>query len=255
MLPGAGRDLEGDGPSRGHQLEHRGKKIGRRVTSESEPISEQRDGPKGAVEERRMGAIASDAVDLPRGHSALRLRLPTQHLGREVESDPSGRRRADPGGEAEGTGADIDRPPGTRRVTAQESLPEFPEEVALGRSFVASPLAGDPVGVRPEEPASGRDWSGGRTSTRRGRPSEIRSRHVRGESARRYPFGLTGLTPLYREGVSRLGSGKMPYYECPKCGGGYVIDVPPSARPTCDRDGARLKRASDASYERNAREE
>jgi hypothetical protein len=45
----------------------------------------------------------------------------------------------------------------------------------------------------------------------------------------------------------------MPYYECPKCGGGYVIDVPPSARPTCDRDGARLKRASDASYERNAR--
>jgi hypothetical protein len=46
----------------------------------------------------------------------------------------------------------------------------------------------------------------------------------------------------------------MPYYECPKCGGGYVIDVPPSARPTCDRDGARLKRASDASYSRYARE-
>ena len=43
--------------------------------------------------------------------------------------------------------------------------------------------------------------------------------------------------------------------QCPKCGGGYVIDVPPSARPTCDRDGARLKRASDASYERNARED
>jgi hypothetical protein len=47
----------------------------------------------------------------------------------------------------------------------------------------------------------------------------------------------------------------MPYYECPKCGGGYVIDVPPSARPVCDRDGARLKRTSDASYERNARAE
>jgi hypothetical protein len=46
---------------------------------------------------------------------------------------------------------------------------------------------------------------------------------------------------------------RMPYYECPKCGGGYVIDVPPSARPICDRDGARLKRASDASYEKNAR--
>jgi hypothetical protein len=54
---------------------------------------------------------------------------------------------------------------------------------------------------------------------------------------------------------STEGSRTMPYYECPKCGGGYVIDVPPSARPTCDRDGARLKRASDASYERNAREE
>ena len=38
----------------------------------------------------------------------------------------------------------------------------------------------------------------------------------------------------------------MPYYECPKCGGGYVIDVPPSARPVCDRDGARLKKTSDA---------
>ncbi|HEV2165724.1 MAG TPA: hypothetical protein VGS23_01915 [Thermoplasmata archaeon] len=47
----------------------------------------------------------------------------------------------------------------------------------------------------------------------------------------------------------------MPYYECPKCGGGYVIDVQPSAKPVCDRDGARLKRTSDASYERSAREE
>jgi hypothetical protein len=46
----------------------------------------------------------------------------------------------------------------------------------------------------------------------------------------------------------------MPYYECPKCGGGYVIDVPPSARPTCDRDGARLKRASDASYSKYSRD-
>jgi hypothetical protein len=46
----------------------------------------------------------------------------------------------------------------------------------------------------------------------------------------------------------------MPYYECPPRGGGYVVDVPPSARPTCDRDGARRKQASDDSYERNARE-
>jgi hypothetical protein len=46
----------------------------------------------------------------------------------------------------------------------------------------------------------------------------------------------------------------MPYYECPKCGGGYVIDPAPP-HPTCDRDGARLKRASEASYQRNARED
>ncbi len=46
----------------------------------------------------------------------------------------------------------------------------------------------------------------------------------------------------------------MPYYECPVCGGGYVIDPAP-AHPTCDRDGAALKRASEASYELSAREE
>jgi hypothetical protein len=39
----------------------------------------------------------------------------------------------------------------------------------------------------------------------------------------------------------------MPYYECPVCGGGYVIDPAP-AHPTCDRDGAALKRASEESY-------
>ncbi len=43
----------------------------------------------------------------------------------------------------------------------------------------------------------------------------------------------------------------MPYYECPVCGGGYVIDPAP-AHPVCDRDGAALKRASEASYEPGA---
>lgn len=46
----------------------------------------------------------------------------------------------------------------------------------------------------------------------------------------------------------------MPYYECPKCGGGYVIDPAP-AHPTCDRDGAALRRASEAAYDRAARED
>lgn len=46
----------------------------------------------------------------------------------------------------------------------------------------------------------------------------------------------------------------MPYYECPVCGGGYVIDPAP-AHPTCDRDGATLKRASEASYELSARQD
>lgn len=46
----------------------------------------------------------------------------------------------------------------------------------------------------------------------------------------------------------------MPYYECPVCGGGYVISpAPPS--PTCDRDGAKLKRASEASYTASQKEE
>jgi hypothetical protein len=44
----------------------------------------------------------------------------------------------------------------------------------------------------------------------------------------------------------------MPYYECPVCGGGYVIDPAP-AHPKCDRDGGALKRASEASYELAAR--
>jgi hypothetical protein len=44
------------------------------------------------------------------------------------------------------------------------------------------------------------------------------------------------------------GPDPMPYYECPVCGGGYVIDPAPP-HPVCDRDGAALKRASEASYE------
>lgn len=46
----------------------------------------------------------------------------------------------------------------------------------------------------------------------------------------------------------------MPYYECPNCGGGYVIDPAP-AHPICDRDGATLKRASEASYVLQERED
>jgi hypothetical protein len=44
----------------------------------------------------------------------------------------------------------------------------------------------------------------------------------------------------------------MTYYECPVCGGGYIFDPAP-AHPKCDRDGAALKRASEASYELAAR--
>jgi hypothetical protein len=69
-----------------------------------------------------------------------------------------------------------------------------------------------------------------------------------------FPTVRLGVDPFKWVVCTQIGV-PMPYNECPKCGGGYVIDVPPSARPTCDRDGARLKRASDASYERNAREE
>ena len=46
----------------------------------------------------------------------------------------------------------------------------------------------------------------------------------------------------------------MPYYECPTCGGGYVIE-PAVPHPKCDRDGATLKRASEASYIQHERED
>jgi len=44
----------------------------------------------------------------------------------------------------------------------------------------------------------------------------------------------------------------MPYYECPVCGGGYVIE-PAIPNPKCDRDGASLKRASEESYVQHER--
>jgi hypothetical protein len=47
---------------------------------------------------------------------------------------------------------------------------------------------------------------------------------------------------------------QMPYYECPICGGGYVIDPAP-AHPKCDRDGGALKRTSDEAYDRAQRED
>jgi rubredoxin len=46
----------------------------------------------------------------------------------------------------------------------------------------------------------------------------------------------------------------MPYYECPVCGGGYVIE-PAIPHPKCDRDGGALKRASEESYVQNAGED
>ena len=47
---------------------------------------------------------------------------------------------------------------------------------------------------------------------------------------------------------------RMPYYECPICGGGYVIDPAP-VHPKCDRDGGALKRTSDSAYDRAQRED
>jgi len=38
------------------------------------------------------------------------------------------------------------------------------------------------------------------------------------------------------------------------CGGGYVIDPAPP-RPTCDRDGAALKRSSEEAYTQASRED
>jgi hypothetical protein len=59
-----------------------------------------------------------------------------------------------------------------------------------------------------------------------------------------------GLKPRGANGLSK----SMPYYECPVCGGGYIFEPAPP-HPKCDRDGAALKRASEAAYVLNARED
>jgi hypothetical protein len=66
------------------------------------------------------------------------------------------------------------------------------------------------------------------------------------------PAREDGRVELKPRAANRLGT-VMTYYECPVCGGGYVFDPDP-AQPKCDRDGATLKRASEASYLLNARE-
>jgi len=66
------------------------------------------------------------------------------------------------------------------------------------------------------------------------------------------PLGLSTTFALSSEWTQS--STSMPYYECPTCGGGYVIE-PAIPHPKCDRDGASLKRASEESYIQHERED
>lgn len=142
----------------------------------------------------------------------------------------------------------------------QETFAKLAEQLALGRALVSSPLASDPVGIQvPETLARLRTANCVAPMERRGTPIGRGSAVGPMGPARTASTGHLSHLPAERERLIPPRSLSLwpmaPYYECPKCGGGYVIDAPPSSRPICDRDGARLKRASDASYERSARED
>jgi hypothetical protein len=226
-------------------------------------------GPEGAGSERRASGVSEH--DLWQGEDSgvtgpVGAKL-EQHRSADVECD-SPLRTLGPQDASESAwpGSSIEYRPGGRSVSNEKSFPQFPKEVALSRSLIPLPLPAGPVLIRGPEARPRVTRRGGIHRPRRTR----RDAHLRARAAppdvrlgRHGPRGSEPgdiASPLW-EGASPFIGGQatsgeenhMPYYECPKCGGGYVIDVPPSARPVCDRDGARLKRASDASYERNAR--
>ncbi len=133
-------------------------------------------------------------------------------------------------------------------MTPEEPNAEVAKELALRRTFVTVPLSVGPIRVERLEPFPSPRYLGIRIGT-----SGLPSRGAPDWFPDVQPPRRSNATPLLLTTPPPVEVVLMPYYECPKCGGGYVIDVPPSARPICDRDGARLKRASDASYEKNAR--
>jgi hypothetical protein len=201
-----------------------------------------RKGPRG---ERGSDPIAPDSMGWRSwGHVD-----PEQHLPRQVEGDSLRSGRADLRKEATGTGSDVHGPGARRDVSAQETDPELAEQFALGGPLVPQPFPVRSVGVQRLEPFPGRSG----TFRPRGRGGPAGAVAPAGSAEDRPSPRPSRASPLLPTTFAPLEVDPLPYYECPKCGGGYVIDVPPSARPTCDRDGARLKRASDASYEKNAR--
>ena len=164
----------------------------------------------------------------------------------------------EPRREPPGARSDLEAPPGARRpVTFEEAFPELAIKVPERRALISAPFALYAVRVPLQEPMAATGPMG-RRCDRRTRPGRVSAPWTSGEITghRTVYDGLPPALPVLIKprGPAAARTLAMPYYECPKCGGGYVIDVPPSARPTCDRDGARLKRASDASYSRYARE-
>jgi hypothetical protein len=174
-----------------------------------------------------------------------------QHLLRDIERDRASALSAHERKETPRSRSEVDRPAGADGVTEEKALPKLTVEVALSRTLVAQELSSRSIGVEAAEPVGGGTF---RLRSRRGvRCPCLSHEPAGGPEPIAFPTLRLGVDPFI--GGPLIESGiPMPYYECPTCGGGYVIDVPPSARPMCDRDGARLKRTSDVSYSRNARE-
>jgi hypothetical protein len=267
-LSGSRGDLEQESSPGSEESEETFEQLVAFRRGKSHEISQRGDDPERPGTERRLNGVTLDPVrDGGRGRGGLPvLGKQLERFAADIEGDPSGA-DAESCGESTRTGADVDRPSRGGGMPGEETFPQFAKKIALGRPFVPSPFPVRTVLVRREESRAGRGRltatrSGGnryrhRTSGRDRRSSTPprRGYHV----GARAPGDISSLVRFGRSPfytgllLAPLGAITMPYYECPKCGGGYVIDVPPSARPICDRDGARLKKASDASYERNAR--
>jgi len=243
-LSWAGDDFKEEHPGRRYQRLRFGEESLARFPGKSQRVSEDRHHRKPPRSKRRSDPVASYQVGC-RNERAIH---PEKHLLGKVQRDPLGPGQTDVGQESSGPGPDVHDPSPGGGVSPEESDPEHAEQLPLRGAFVPLPLSVGPVRVERLEPLPGgyhprRD--DGRVSVRHAPPvgsaADVLAPRVSNAGSLLPTTSATGEVD------------SLPYYECPKCGGGYVIDVPASARPVCDRDGARLKRASDASYEKNAR--
>ncbi len=243
-LSRAGDGLEQEHSRRGYEGLRFDEESIARFTGKSEGIPEHRHHRKPPGSEGRIDPIASYKMG-PRSEGEIH---PEEHLSGEVESNSLGLRRTDIGQESSRSRSDVHDPSTRDEVSPEESDAEHAEQFSLRGTLEPVPLAVDPVRIERLEPFPARYLVGGHDA-----PSSVGPPAPVGAAVDVPSPRPSNASPLLPTTSALLEVDPLPYYECPKCGGGYVIDVPPSARPVCDRDGARLKRASDASYEKNAR--